>query len=204
MEQIDTWDDYFIEGTNVLKNNFNIDNNEELEQKEKEISLKKITYLELFPIEGKFDAIHLRAIHKFIFDEIYPFAGEYRTCTLAKTTRNFYDPDIIEDELDKTLKTLSEEVKSITDKRKYAYVLAKAYYDLMTVHPFREGNGRSVREFLKEFVDYYGNVLPYRIDYSKMNEELFLQAVEYRYLYPSMLDTEFYNALVPIEKENTL
>ena len=61
--QEDTWDNYFIENTKVLKNNFNITNKEDLETKEKEISLKKLTYLELFPIEGKFDINHLKAIH---------------------------------------------------------------------------------------------------------------------------------------------
>ena len=110
--QKDTWDNYFIENTEVLKNNFNITNKEDLETKEKEISLKKLTYLELFPIEGMFDINHLKAIHMFLFSEIYPFAGKFRTCSLAKKTQ-FYDPEIIEDELIKTLDKLNKEIEEI-------------------------------------------------------------------------------------------
>ena len=74
----------------------------------------------------------------------------------------------------------------------------------MTVHPFSEGNGRSVREFLREFVLHYSEKLPYKLDYSKMDEEAFLMAVEYRYLYPSMLDMEFEKALVLLNSKNLL
>ena len=96
----DTWDDYFIDKTNVLKNNLGVTDNKTLEKEEKEITLKKLTYLELFPIDGKFDINHLKAIHMFLFSDIYPFAGKFRTCSLAKKTQ-FYDPSIIEDELKK-------------------------------------------------------------------------------------------------------
>ena len=98
----DTWDDYFIDKTDVLKNKLGIISKAELYSKEKEITLKKLAYLELFPIEGEFDINHLKAIHMFLFSDIYPFAGKFRTCSLAKKTQ-FYDPDMIEDELRKTL-----------------------------------------------------------------------------------------------------
>lgn len=202
--QEDTWDNYFIENTEVLKNNFNITNKEDLETKEKEISLKKLTYLELFPIEGKFDINHLKAIHMFLFSEIYPFAGKFRTCSLAKKTQ-FYDPEIIEDELIKTLDKLNKEISCVYDKRKYAYILAEAYYSIMAIHPFREGNGRSAREFLREFVLDKNEKLNFNfeLDFSKMNKEEFLRAVQYRYVWPSLLEEEFYKALVPIEIDKT-
>lgn len=202
--QEDTWDNYFIENTEVLKNNFNISNKEDLETKEKEISLKKLTYLELFPIEGKFDINHLKAIHMFLFSEIYPFAGKFRTCSLAKKTQ-FYDPEIIEDELIKTLDKLNKEISCVYDKRKYAYILAETYYSIMAIHPFREGNGRSAREFLREFVLDKNEKLNFNfeLDFSKMNKEEFLRAVQYRYVWPSLLEEEFYKALVPIEIDKT-
>lgn len=196
----DNWEDYFIDGTNVLKNKFNIIDEGELEKKEKEITLKKLSYLNLFPIKGNFDEEHLRQIHKFLFNEIYPFAGEYRKCTMAKTTRNFYDPEIIEDMLNKTLDKMNEEIKNITSVRMYSFFLSKAYYDLMTIHPFREGNGRSVREFLREFVLDKNKILPFEdvlLDFTKMNKDNFLLSVEQRYLYPSLLEEEFFKALVP-------
>lgn len=135
----DTWDDYFIDKTDVLKNKLGIISKAELYSKEKEITLKKLAYLELFPIEGEFDINHLKAIHMFLFSDIYPFAGKFRTCSLAKKTQ-FYDPDMIEDELRKTLIDLNNEIKEVRDRRKYAYVLAKAYYNIMAIHPFRDEN----------------------------------------------------------------
>ena len=135
----DTWDDYFIDKTDVLKNKLGIISKAELYSKEKEITLKKLAYLELFPIDGEFDINHLKAIHMFLFSDIYPFAGKFRTCSLAKKTQ-FYDPDMIEDELRKTLIDLNNEIKEVRDRRKYAYVLAKAYYNIMAIHPFRDEN----------------------------------------------------------------
>lgn len=198
----DAWDDYFIDKTDVLKNKLGIISKAELYSKEKEITLKKLAYLELFPIEGEFDINHLKAIHMFLFSDIYPFAGKFRTCSLAKKTQ-FYDPDMIEDELRKTLIDLNNEIKEVRDRRKYAYVLAKAYYNIMAIHPFREGNGRSTREFLREFVLNKNKLLTFnvKLNFSKMDKKSFLTAVQYRYVYPSLLEDEFYKAIVPMEPE---
>lgn len=193
MMEKDNWQAYFIDNTNVLKNKLGITNKEELSKAEKIITLKKLTYLSLFPIEGNFDINHLKKIHKFLFEDIYYFAGEYRNCSMAKTTRNFYDPEMINDELLKTLDYMNKDYKNIKSREAYSFFLSNLYYDLMTIHPFREGNGRSVREFLREFVLSKNKELgfDYFLDYSKMDEKSMLKAVEYRYIYPSLLMMEF-------------
>ncbi len=198
----ENWNNYFIDNTNILKNNLNIVDKEKLSETEKEITLKQLAFLELFPIEGNFDSNHLRAIHKFLFSSIYPFAGEYRTCSLAKKTE-FYDPELIKDELSSALNELNTNIEKVYDKRSYSYVLANAYYLLMAIHPFREGNGRSVREFLREFVLDKNKLLTLnvKLDFSKMDKEKFLMAVQYRYIYQSLLEDEFFKALVPLKKE---
>ena len=88
----------------------------------------------------------------------------------------------------------------------YATILSNAYYQLMTIHPFREGNGRSVREFLREFVDSKNKFLPFNVelDYSLMDKESALKGVEYKFIYPSMLMLEFKKALVTSVKEKTM
>ena len=78
------WDSYLIPGSDVLKNKLGITNYEELKEIEKNIVRKKLAYLYLKPINGNFDTNHLLNIHKFIFDEIYPFAGEFRICSMQK------------------------------------------------------------------------------------------------------------------------
>lgn len=197
----DKWKNYFIPGTCVLKNKLGIQNEQELLEKEKLISFKKLTYLELFPINGKFDATHLKKIHHFLFDDIYYFAGEYRKCTMARY-RDFDSPQDIEKNLNKTLHMMNEQVKTISSPLEYAFFLAPLYYDLMVIHPFREGNGRSVREFLREFVLENNKVLPFKVelDFSKIDKQEFLEAVKSRYLYPSALEMLFLKALVPINK----
>lgn len=193
----DTWDEYFIEGTNVLKNKLGITNKEELSKNEKIITLKKLAYLEMFPIEGKFDSDHLRKIHYFLFNDIYYFAGEYRKCEMARF-REFVSPDEIEVRLKNELDKMNKEVKNILSIDGYSYFLAEEYYELMVIHPFREGNGRSVREFLREFVLSKKEQLPFNVelDFTKINPDEFLIAVKDKYLYPSLLQMLFKNALV--------
>lgn len=193
----DTWDEYFIEGTNVLKNKLEITNKEELSKNEKIITLKKLAYLEMFPIEGKFDSDHLRKIHYFLFNDIYYFAGEYRKCEMARF-REFVNPDEIEVRLKNELDKMNKEVKNILSIDGYSYFLAEEYYELMVIHPFREGNGRSVREFLREFVLSKKEQLPFNVelDFTKINPDEFLMAVKDKYLYPSLLQMLFKNALV--------
>lgn len=74
------WNNYLISGTNVLKNKLGITNEEELKEKEKSIVKRKLAYLYLQPMKGNFDIEHLQKIHKFIFNDIYAFAGELRNC----------------------------------------------------------------------------------------------------------------------------
>lgn len=202
----DTWDEYFIEGTSVLKNKLGITNKEELSKNEKIITLKKLAYLEMFPIEGKFDSDHLRKIHYFLFNDIYYFAGEYRKCEMARF-REFVNPDEIEVRLKNELDKMNKEVKNILSIDGYSYFLAEEYYELMVIHPFREGNGRSVREFLREFVLSKKEQLPFNVelDFTKINPDEFLMAVKDKYLYPSLLQMLFKNALVKADvKEDGL
>lgn len=202
----DTWNEYFIEGTNVLKNKLGITNKEELSKNEKIITLKKLAYLEMFPIEGKFDSDHLRKIHYFLFNDIYYFAGEYRKCEMARF-REFVNPDEIEVRLKNELDKMNKEVKNILSIDGYSYFLAEEYYELMVIHPFREGNGRSVREFLREFVLSKKEQLPFNVelDFTKINPDEFLMAVKDKYLYPSLLQMLFKNALIKADvKEDGL
>lgn len=64
------WEDYFILGTNTLKNIPGIQNSDELKQLEKEISVQRLAELYDNPIKGNFDLEHLSNIHNYLFDEI--------------------------------------------------------------------------------------------------------------------------------------
>ena len=184
----------------ALENKLGIVDSSELAREEERISKKKAAQLfedrSLDQLEqGRFSS--LQAIHRILFEEIYYFAGEYRKCEMARF-REFVNPDEIEVRLKNELDKMNKEVKNILSIDGYSYFLAEEYYELMVIHPFREGNGRSVREFLREFVLSKKEQLPFNVelDFTKINPDEFLMAVKDKYLYPSLLQMLFKNALV--------
>lgn len=198
------WEEYLIPGTDILKNNLGIINKEELKEQEKIIVRKKLAYLYLKPIEGNFDIEHLLNIHKFIFNEIYPFAGEFRTCTMQKNTM-FLNPDQIENYLKETLNEMNNVFnQDISSIQEFAFKLGSYYYDLIYIHPFREGNGRTIRTFIRDFVIEKSKNMscgPLDLDYTKIDSENLLMGTANRYIYPSMIEVEFMKGLVQLEKE---
>lgn len=201
----DYWDDYLIDNTDVLKNKLNITDKEQLKEKERNISKLKIAKLYIKPICKNFDTQDLKKVHNFIFDKVYPFAGEIRLCTLGKDNTAFCNPKYIEESLNKILEDLNNipDISSITE---LAFYVAPFYHDLIMIHPFREGNGRTIRVFMREFVLEKSKNLscgPLDIDYTKMDSENLLLGTVQRYIYPSMLEMEFMKAIVSKEKENS-
>ncbi len=199
----DTWDEYIIEGTDTLKNKLGITDKDKLSELEKEKILPKLTYLHINPIFSGCDSDHLKNIHNFLFEDIYEWAGEYRTCTLRKNMYNFLEPELIEEELEKVIERYNNEINKVKTPDEYAFVLAPFYYDLIRIHPFREGNGRSIREFIREVVLEKNAVLPFdvELDYTKIDKNNLLMGTMNRYFYPSLIETEFLKGLIPLEKE---
>ena len=102
-------------------------------------------------ITGKFDVSHFVSIHKFLFEDIYPFAGLFRTENIAKDCFQFAEWEYIENELTRLLSELkSENFLANLTKEKFAERLAYYWAELNVLHPFREGNGRTTREFLRQ------------------------------------------------------
>lgn len=203
---MEEWNKYFIENTDVLKNKLQIVDKDSLNEVERKIVFKKLTYLGISPIKGNFDTHHFRMIHRFLFDDIYDFAGKYRTCTLAKPKCQFIAPDEIDKELTRVLTNLNSQIKNIVSIDQYIYLLAPTYYELTVIHPFREGNGRTIREFMREFVDAKNKELPFdvKLDLTKMDKNQALLAVQERYIYPSLLEEVFRNALVELDNNKKL
>lgn len=204
--ETDHWDDYLIEGTDVLKNNLNITDSDKLKETERAITRKTIAALYLKPICKNFDIEDLKKIHKFVFGKIYPFAGEIRLCTPGKDRTSFCDPKNITKSLNEILNDLNK-IENISSISELAFYIAPFYHDLIMVHPFREGNGRTIRIFMREFVLEKSKNLPcgpLDIDYTKMDSKNLLIGTVQRYIYPSMLEMEFMKAIVQKEKENNL
>lgn len=152
----------------VLENKFNITNSAELAKVEEKISKTKA--LELFKKDllndleaGTFDS--LSKIHKYLFDEIYDFAGEIRNVNIAKG--NFRFAPVIY--LETALKNIDKMPQSTFDE------IVEKYVEMNVAHPFREGNGRSTRIWLDLILKkQLGKV----VDWSSVDKEDYLLAME--------------------------
>ena len=142
---------YCYKGTNVLVNKMNIKDPIALKNYETSIIGLKLMALSKRGITGKFDVSHFVSIHKFLFEDIYPFAGLFRTENIAKDYFQFAEWEYIESELTRLLSELkSENFLANLTKEKFTERLAYYWAELNVLHPFREGNGRTTREFLRQ------------------------------------------------------
>lgn len=175
---------YCYPDTNVLKNKLNIRDNRILKTAEEEITLIKQMELLKNPIRGNFTKTHLMNIHKFIFEDIYPFAGKIRREQISKAYTMFYPPNLIDRELDRLFAKIKEKnmLKETNEDRVFdnlSYVMA----ELNIIHPFREGNGRSIREFIRLMAKYMGYDLNWgNVDKIKLLEASIQSVDNYRVL----------------------
>ena len=180
---------YCYPDSNVLKNKLNIRDNKLLKTAEEEITLIKQMELLKNPIKGNFSKAHLMNIHKFIFEDIYPFAGKIRREQISKADTMFYPPDLIDRELDKVFAKIKEKnMLRETDEEKVFDNLAYVMAELNIIHPFREGNGRSIREFIRLMAKRMG----YDLNWGNVDKEELLEA--------SILSVDDYKVLITILK----
>lgn len=142
---------YCYQNSNTLINKLEIKDQATLQKYEARITAAKLLALRQKGITGNFDKNHFINIHKYIFEDIYPFAGRFRTENIAKGYFRFAEWEYIEEELDKLLLKLKNE-NYLKEKSKEELAKALSYYmsELNVLHPFREGNGRTIREFIRQ------------------------------------------------------
>jgi len=207
-EEIDReWNEYFISGTDVLKNKLNINNSDELRKKEVEITLEKLLELYDNPIEGNFDKNHLKTIHKYLFEDIYPFAGEYRTVYMGKGNSYFSSVDDIDMRLDYTFDLMEKEFKSVTSRDMFASFLTTYYIELLYIHPFREGNGRSIREFIREYANEKSKELMFgQVDFrwDNVDKDEIHKYIDMSVAFRSNIELEFLKAMEVVNEKNNI
>lgn len=145
-------DPYVYTGTNVLRNRLGTRDSDELSRFEADVTSRRIQQLERRPQKGHFDASHLRAIHRHIFQDVFEWAGEFRTVDIARGGQFYFAYvhriDACLDDLFGKLK--AERFLKDADEATFLTRLAFYFGELNAVHPFREGNGRTQREFIRE------------------------------------------------------
>lgn len=164
---------YCYENTNTLINKLDIRDSKVLQKYEAKITAAKLLALMQKGIIGNFDVKHINAIHQYLFEDIYPFAGKLRTENIAKGVFRFAEWEYIEPELERLLNELKQEnYLDKLPKEKLAERLAYYLSELNVLHPYREGNGRTTREFIRELALKNGYIL----DLRKVSPKDFLNA----------------------------
>lgn len=165
---------YCYKNSNVLVNKFNITNQNRLENVERRIVLNNLYELRTNKYIGKFDITHFTNIHKMLFEDIYPFAGLFRIENISKDNFRFAEWNYIESELIRILNELkNEEYLKNKDKEELSIRLAYYMSELNVLHPFREGNGRTIREFIRQLAFINGYIL----DFEKYEPKVILNAM---------------------------
>ena len=198
LENDKNWNAYFYEGTDVLKNKLGITSYQELKEKEIEVTFERLLELQVNPIEMDFDENHLRAIHFYLFQDIYPFAGEYRTVYMEKNNSYFAAVNDIPIRLKDTLTQMKEEEKYITSRYSFASHLASYYVELLQIHPFREGNGRTIREFIREYANEKSKKLSFgevEFSWNLVDQKALQENIDKAVAFHSSIELEFQKAL---------
>lgn len=166
---------YCYPNSNVLVNKLNIHDNKKLATVERKLVLLKLYTLRQNNNIEKFDIHHFLSIHKFLFEDIYPFAGKIRSEDIAKDSFRFAKWEYIEDQLNELLSKLSKDNLKNLNKEDMSKKLAYYMSELNVLHPFREGNGRTIREFIRELAYVNG----YSLDIKNVNpKEMLASCIE--------------------------
>ena len=184
---------YCYPNSNVLVNKFDVRVADELFKIENDITIYKLFILRQKGITGNFDVAHFVSIHKFIFEDIYPFAGLYRSENIAKDNFMFANWEFIEDNMNSIFGELKREnyLKGLT-KEEFAKRLTYYMSELNVIHPFREGNGRTTREFIRQLALKNG----YNLDLSRFKAEDILNASIESVVDVDNLEEIIFNSLV--------
>lgn len=164
---------YCYPNTDILINKFDERDPEKLENLEITYTTRRIYELYKKPIPGSFGLKHLQKIHKYIFQDIYPFAGELREEKIQKGTTPFAHPLHIATYGSEIFKKLKNE-KFLKGLDKESFINRVSYYlaEVNMLHPFREGNGRTQREFFRLLSMKNG----YELDWSKVSPKEMINA----------------------------
>lgn len=168
----DAFDDpYSYKGTNILKNKLGLRDPVLLESFELEMTTLRAN--EPLP-GGQYDARHYRRLHHHLFQDVYSWAGKYRTVRTSKGGNHFCFPEYIASSMDRLFALLAANGTLTTDDvDRFVRETANFLAELNAIHPFREGNGRSQLTFIAMLGERAG----FPFDFTRVERDTFLPAM---------------------------
>lgn len=174
-----SWEDYFDPETynpatesGTLRNLLSIRNPEVLRQVEYDTVEKRVRKLARSDVEipRTYGADHLRAIHGYLFQGVYEWAGQFRTVNISKGWSGFADHS--KGEIEEYLANVQYAVTELRwedlDRERFGAAAALVFADLNHAHPFREGNGRASRVFMQHVAEQSS----FDLDFTRVDPEL--------------------------------
>jgi len=168
----DSADVYTDPKTGVLNNKLGLTTEKGLEKAEAAAFALRSRELARNPIAGNFDLSHLKAIHKKLFSDIYQWAGQVRTVDISKGDSRFAHHGYIEAEAKKLTDQLNREqnLRGLSADR-FSQRAGHYMGELNVIHPFREGNGRTLREYMGQIAKEAGYEIKWKgIDRKDMTQ----------------------------------
>jgi cell filamentation protein len=163
-------DPYLYPGSAVLRNKLDLHDADALDVMERRLVTARI--IEGVP-SGRFDLVHLRAIHRHLFQDVYEWAGEVRTVEIAKGGHQFQFRQYIETGMaDVHRRLVSAGYLHDLSREDFADAAGKILGDVNYIHPFREGNGRTQLLYLEQLAEQAGHP----VDLSRIDPARWVEA----------------------------
>lgn len=197
MEAFDTWESYFYPERYVdeqgyddypptLRNLKDVRDPYELQYVEHAATARRGAELSagLVSVERTYDAAHLRAIHRHLFQDVYAWAGEYRTVNITKGRTDF--ASVVDGSIDRRLQSVHSRVEAVDWSRLgqtgFAEHASAVFAELNIAHPFREGNGRTAKLFMEHVADQS----PFELNWAAVSPAVWNQRSEFSAPDPAM------------------
>jgi cell filamentation protein, protein adenylyltransferase len=160
-------DPYVIPGSECLQNLLGLTDSNDLRTVEARIISIRDVELARTVLPGEYNLAHLQAFHHHLFQDVYSWAGQLRTVDIAKDGLRFGNWKFVDEQVSAVLAKLEDD-NWLASLPRETFVVKLAFYygEINAVHPFREGNGRAQRAFLRQLSAAAG----WHLDWSELNK----------------------------------
>jgi len=181
----------------VLKNKADIRNQSDLDVFERRMTILRLQ--EEMP-KGDFDLTHLKAIHRHIFQDVFDWAGDIRSVEIKKGGSQFQFRQYIETGMaDVHRRIVSHGYLKNLSKHNFADLAGEIMGDVNYGHPFREGNGRTQMQYLKQLAEQAGH----SIDLTQIDRDLWMRSSRQAHLGDYQLMTHCIRSAIRKGRERT-
>lgn len=173
-------DPYLDPQSGILLNKLGLTDQVSLDRAEADVVAVRSILLQGNPLKGNFDSQHLKQIHQYLFQDVYEWAGQFRKIGMVKAefasggrVTRFSSPELIEKELTAVFEGLARDhfLKGLL-RRDFSRKVAVLFSEINRIHPFREGNGRAQRQFVRQL----SNSVGYKLHFEVVSKERLVQA----------------------------